>query len=316
MLNSTSFNSKQTRVRSFNTLIKTITMPSVNRNITLECPVCKKSMRSDNLKRHKLKKHKNFNFQVTTIVKANVKDSGNPSVQDLESEILADNKLLDEKIELGEKISKVLTNTNAKEESLSKKNKEAFNLYQSKKFAINPNDDLKLYPWQQQAIDLMQKPSLREVIWVKGARGNEGKTWFQKYVQSLLGRERVVQLDLKNSIGNIMQILRKLPLSTLDTFMFNDARSGLSETRCYDVLENLKDGCSIASKYSSEIIQFKTPNVVIVFSNADPDMTQLSKDRWKVFYINKDGLSSQEKRLWESRSSRKRSRHCRRFPLY
>ena len=55
-------------------------------------------MRSDNLKRHKLKKHKNFNFQVTTIVKANVKDSGNPSVQDLESEILADNKLLDEKI--------------------------------------------------------------------------------------------------------------------------------------------------------------------------------------------------------------------------
>ena len=51
----------------------------------------------------------------------------------------------------------------------------------------------------------MQKPSLREVIWVKGARGNEGKTWFQKYMQSLLGRERVVQLDLKNSIGNIMQ---------------------------------------------------------------------------------------------------------------
>ena len=276
-------------------------------------------MRSDHLKRHCLTKHKNFDFKVTTVVRGFLreKDSGNPSVQDLESEILADNKLLDEKIELGEKISKVLTNTNAKEESLSKKNKEAFNLYQSKKFAINPNDDdLKLYPWQQQAIDLMQKPTLREVIWVKGARGNEGKTWFQKYVQSLLGRERVVQLDLKNSIGNIMQILRKLPLSTLDTFMFNDARSGLSETRCYDVLENLKDGCSIASKYSSEIIQFKTPNVVIVFSNADPDMTQLSKDRWKVFYINKDGLSSQEKRLWESRSSRKRSRHCRRFPLY
>ena len=47
-----------------------------------------------------------------------------------------------------------------------------------------------------------------------------------------------------------------------------------------------------------------------------PAWIQLSKDRWKVFYINKDGLGSQEKRLWESRSSRKRSRHCRRFPLY
>ena len=85
--------------------------------------------------------------------------------------------------------------------------------------------------------------------------------------------------------------------------------------RCFGKYQE-RCGRSIASKYSSEIIQFKTPNVVIVFSNADPDMTQLSKDRWKVFYINKDGLSSQEMRLWESRSSRKRSHHCRRFPLY
>ena len=83
-------------------------------------------MRSDSLKRHGLKKHKNFNFQVTTIVKATVKCDGNPFDQDLESEILANNKLLDEKIELGEKISKVLTNTNTKEESLPKKAKRSF----------------------------------------------------------------------------------------------------------------------------------------------------------------------------------------------
>ena len=113
-----------------------------------------------------------------------------------------------------------------------------------------------------------------------------------------------------------MQISRKLPLSSIDTFMFNDARSGLSETRCYDVLENIKDDRSIASKYSSEMIQFKTPNVMIVFSNADPGMTQLSKDRWKVFYINKDGLSSQEKRLWNSKSSRKRSHNCRNLCMH
>ena len=165
--------------------------------------------------------------------------------QALESEILADNKLLDEKIELGEKISTVLTNTKTKEESLSKKHKEAFDLYQSRKFAINPNDDLKLYPWQQQAMDLIQKPTLREVIWVKGARGNEGKTWFQKYVQSLLGHERVIQLDLKNSIGNIMQILRKQSLSTLDTFLFNGVRSVLRDTmlRCFGKYQGWSFNC-------------------------------------------------------------------------
>ena len=78
---------------------------------------------------------------------------------------------------------------------------------------------------------------------------------------------------------------------------YNDARSGQSEMRCYEVLENIKDGRAIASKYASEIIRFRTPNVVIVFSNADPDMTQLSKDRWRVFHISKEGLSAQENLL-------------------
>ena len=148
---------------------------------------------------------------MTTIVKANVEDNRIPSNQDLESEILANDKLLDEKIELGEKISKVLMNTKTKEESLSKKHKEAFDLYQSRKFAIDLNDDIKLYPWQQQALERIREPSHREVIWIKGARGNEGKSWFQNYVQDLFGFDRVVQLTLKNSTGSIMQILRKCP---------------------------------------------------------------------------------------------------------
>ena len=103
---------------------------STDRHRILECFVCKKRMRSDSFKRHRLKKHKNFNFQVTTIFKTYVKGSGNPSDQNLESEILANNKLLDVKIELDEKISKVLTNANTKEESLSKKHKEALPLTQ------------------------------------------------------------------------------------------------------------------------------------------------------------------------------------------
>ena len=161
-------------------------MASVNRNITLECSICKKKMRIDNLKRHWLTKHKSFDFKVTTVVRGFLKDDNRKpsSNEDLESEIIANSKLLDE--ELGEKISKVLTDTNTKEEPLSKKHREAFDLYQSRKFAINPNPNINLYPWQQQANNLVQKPTYREVMWVKGARGNEGKTWFQKYIQSLL----------------------------------------------------------------------------------------------------------------------------------
>ena len=81
-------------------------------------------------------------------------------------------------------------------------------------------------------------------------------------------------------------------MSSINTFLFNDARSGKSELRCYEVLENIKDGRAIAPKYDSEILRFRTPNSVIDFSNADPDITQLSKNRWRVFYINKKGLLS------------------------
>ena len=57
----------------------------------------------------------------------------------------------------------------------------------------------------------------------------------------------VTQIFLISTTGNIIQILRKLPLSTHDDFMFNDARSGLSKTQCYDVLENIKNCRSSAS---------------------------------------------------------------------
>ena len=174
-------------------------------------------------------------------------------------------------------------------------------------FSIFQADDkLTLFNWQNELLlEYVEKPTYREVIWVKGALGNEGKTWFQNYVQSLLGTERVVQLDLKNSVGTIMHIVRKLPLSSIDTFLFNDARSGQSEMRCYEVLENIKDGRAIASKYASDIVRFHTPNVVIVFSNADPDTRQLSKDRWKIFYIIKEGLRDQTHRLWNLQHGRK-----------
>ena len=273
---------------------------------TLECPMCKRMMRSDNLRRHWRKKHKMFDMKLTVKVESNATDSESASTSgDLKMEILDNAKVYDEKIKLGENIFNVLMETNTKEDSLSRRHKEAFDLYQSKKLALNVDDDIKLFPWQNELLNVVQNKTYREIFWVKGAPCNEGKTWFQNYVQSYLGIERVVQLDLKNSVGNIMQVLRKLPLSSVDTFLFNDARSGQSEMQCYKVLENIKDGKAIASKYASEIIRFRTPNVVIVFSNVDPDMTQLSKDRWRVFYINKGGLSSQEKRLWELKNTKK-----------
>ena len=65
---------------------------------------------------------------------------------------------------------------------------------------------------------------------------------------------------------------------------------------CYSVLEAIKDGTAINGKYQSEGVRFKTPNVVFVFSNVDPDV-QLSRDRWQISSITKDGLKRHDGRL-------------------
>ena len=246
----------------------------------LQCPICRKFMRSDSLRRHWRVKHNDFKVN-NTVRRGTDKDVSNtPSINEWRSEIVSNGTMLDE--------GKKLTISRQEEEE--------------------EDEEIKLFPWQTVLLGFVYNSTCREIVWVRGAHGNEGKTWFQNYVQSMLGTKRVAHLNLKNSSDNIMHILRELPLSSIDTFLFNDTRAGPNEMRCYEILENIKDGRAFASKWSSELIRFQTPNVVIVFSNDDPDMTQLSKDRWRVLYINKEGLSMQEIRLWELQKSIKVSR--------
>ena len=123
-----------------------------------------------------------------------------------------------------------------------------------------------------------------------GSRGNEGKSWFQSYLETFYGYSRVVRLDLRNKTSNILYALSKRPLQTTDIFLFNDTRAGNSSDQNYTVLEQIKDGCAVSSKYNSTVLSFKVPNLVIVFSNVKPNTANLSVDRWRIYSITKDGL--------------------------
>ena len=54
----------------------------------------------------------------------------------------------------------------------------------------------------------------------------------------------------------------------------------------YTLLENIKDGKAISGKFITKKMRFKTPNVIIVFSNKYPDTREFSEDRWMIFKIN------------------------------
>ena len=94
-----------------------------------------------------------------------------------------------------------------------------------------------------------------------------------------------------------MFALTRGPLHTTDIFLFNDARSDRDNHVNYTVLEYLKDGCATASKYGSQVIKFKTPNIVFVFSNRSAVRSQLSKDRWLEYRITAFGGLEMEKKV-------------------
>ena len=136
----------------------------------------------------------------------------------------------------------------------------------------------------------LEKPDDRHVIWVNGSVGNEGKTFFQRYIVSFYGIRRVVNLDLVKNSNDIGFLLSKQNLSCKDIFLFNVSRNLNINDIPYDILEGIKDGQLISSKYNSKLLKLKTPNIVIVFSNDFPINDVLSVDRWKMLRIVKNEL--------------------------
>ena len=70
-----------------------------------------------------------------------------------------------------------------------------------------------------------------------------------------------------------------------DIFLFNEARATSHESCNYSIVESIKDGTAVSSKYNNDVVRFKIPNAVVVFSNHMPSIRELSKDQWKIFLM-------------------------------
>ena len=296
-----------------------------NRNKIVSCTICGKRMRSDTLKRH-IRIHKDILSMTDEEVRVELRERHAESLRreerrkkvleialeenipssdcnevalfsydttnsvSLRENMNYNNQEYIAKIELGEQIATIMIDDNIREQSLSKEHKEALKFYRNQMTRTNIQD-VELRPWQQHLFEIIKIPSEREVIWIIGKDGNEGKSWFQDYVESCFGFNRVVRLDLRIKHKDSCNILKKRPLSSIDTFLFNDGRSiPPDEHTYYRILENIKDGFATSSKYDNDIIKFKKPNTVIVFSNIMPDWGKLSMDRWKSYRIESNQL--------------------------
>ena len=283
------------------------------------CKVCYKEMRSDvktrHMEQHSKREESNFTTNTYKTNNNNTTSGDSTKRKDEENEmkdeefrkalIKLENEY-QEKIVQGKKIYKVLGEGVVSYQALTRDMKEEVDLYMENQENFRDIGNIELKPWQESLLEYVQQPCDREIFWVVGKEGNEGKSWFQKYVKSWLGARRVVTgIDIKANNASIFQALRKCPIITADIFLFNIGKSMKKFDRInYDALEKMKDGEAFASKYDSQQLKIRAPNVVMVFSNSPPDVKELAKVRFRVFNINNNQL--QKKNLVETKYPREK----------
>ena len=194
-----------------------------------------------------------------------------------------------QKLERGQLIESILKKCpDTIEQALDEADRECLRLYQQSGSESFQMGEVTLKPWQKEVIKFIDEPSERYIYWIVGKKGSEGKTFIQKYIRNLFGSRRVIHSEVNTKKADIAYLLSNETLTCKDIFLFNLLRSDNSVA--YGILENVKDGDLISSKYKSKFVKVQTPNTIIVFSNSWPDCDQLSNDRWKVYEIVKDEL--------------------------
>ena len=269
------------------------------------CKECFRIMRSDHLKRH-MKQHEeskqvsfcevspsssetslntNFNSEST----CNSYESSSIARGKIIEKLMTDNEEYKYKLERGKILYEEVNQLGIQEESLCQEYRVLLDIYRKQKKNIDIENVI-LRPWQESLLQYM-KPSDREIIWVVGVKGNEGKSWFQEFLESKFGWHRAIcGMDIKMKKGNICHALRKRSLMSTNVFLFDVGKSKTFDEINYGVLEKIKNGRIVADKYNTAELKFYTPNIVVVFSNGRPNTRELSKDRWKIFQIRDNDL--------------------------
>ena len=203
----------------------------------------------------------------------------------LENKIMNDANEYRRKLELGRKVKEIALKNDIPAASLSKDNKEALELFENRG-QEKEIEAVEWRPWQMDILEYVNNPTKRRIIWIVGKNGNEGKTFFQDKIEEQYGRHRVFQMELDESSRDILHIMKKCVDMQTDIFLFNITKSVYINDVNYKILEDIKDGKALARKFNSKMMRFKTPNVIIVFSNMYPDTREFSEDRWLIFKIN------------------------------
>ena len=267
---------------------------SMGRNRYIKCSTCFKSIRSDHVKTHKHEVSAKKKYPMKSCIICKKKMIGGNLIRHVKTHNKLSKEMLSDVLQYQRKYESEKCDGVVIKELIQKHgiNWEALPKTLVKSIMMKDSTtsvDGNLRTWQSK-LEKNIVPSEREIIWVVGKSGNEGKTWFQQYLQNQYGSNRTFAAPIKKSSQGILHTLSKQVLPLIDVFMFNIPRSFSRMDVPYELLEEIKDGNAVSTKYDSKRLTFKTPNIVLVFSNEQPIITKISKDRWSIFNIVRGDL--------------------------
>lgn len=136
--------------------------------------------------------------------------------------------------------------------------------------------------WQTNLLEKIKlEPDPRKIYWIVDPVGGQGKTTFCKHLVST--RSDTIYIcgkasDMKYGIASWLET-KKMNIALLDY-----TRS-LENFISYEGIESVKNGIYYNTKYESKMVIFDVPHV-ICFSNFEPNLDMLSKDRWEVITLS------------------------------
>lgn len=132
--------------------------------------------------------------------------------------------------------------------------------------------------WQSNLVNILdQEPDDRTIYWYWDPIGNKGKSALAKWLcvkkDALIVAGKAA--DMKYAVA------QKTQKSGYPNIIIMDLPRSMEQYTSYAGIEEIKNGCFCSTKYESGMVLGPCPHVV-VFSNWEPDTSQMSEDRWVV----------------------------------
>lgn len=158
----------------------------------------------------------------------------------------------------------------------SKENNFLSNFLQFK--MLNEYEKTEWKEWQKEILNLLEKkPDNRSIHWYYDEVGNSGKSYLTKYIY-LKYKCIITNGKAQDSFNQIKTAMDK---DEEPNIVIMDIPRCMKNFISFQAIEKIKDGLFYSGKYEGGICCYPPPHIII-FSNEEPELDNLSMDRWKI----------------------------------